>query len=81
MFQSIFEKFAELKTATWLSLLALVAFALILLFCRKKWDTRALTYGAMCIALSFILSYIRLYRMPQGGSITPGSMLPLMLYA
>ena len=81
MFASIFEKFAEIKTATWISLFALVALALILLLAKKKWDTRALTYGAMCIALSFILSYIRLYRMPQGGSITPGSMLPLMLYA
>lgn len=81
MFASIFEKFAEIKTATWISLFALVALGLILLLAKKKWDTRALTYGAMCIALSFILSYIRLYRMPQGGSITPGSMLPLMLYA
>lgn len=81
MFAQIFEDFASFKAATWISLAALVALALVLIFCRRKWDTRMLTYGAMCVALSFILSYIRLYRMPQGGSITPGSMLPLMLYA
>lgn len=81
MFTEVFSEFASLKAATWISLAALLALAAILVLCRKKWDTRMLTYGAMCIALSFILSYIRLYRMPQGGSITPGSMLPMMLYA
>ena len=33
------------------------------------------------VALSFVLSCIRLYRMPQGGSVTPASMLPLMLFS
>ncbi len=46
-----------------------------------KFDTRMLVYGAMCIAIAFLLSYIRFYRMPQGGSITPASMLPIMMYA
>src|SRR5690554_5902249 len=40
-----------------------------------------LVYASVSIALSFVLSYIRLARMPQGGSITPGSMLPVMLFA
>ena len=34
----------------------------------------------MCIAIAFVLSCIRLFRMPQGGSITPASMLPLVLF-
>ena len=37
--------------------------------------------ASLCIALSFILSYIRLYKMPQGGSITLASMLPLFMFA
>jgi thiamine transporter len=48
---------------------------------RMKFDTRMLVYGGICIALSFVLSYIRLYKMPQGGSITAASMLPLIIYA
>lgn len=40
-----------------------------------------LASAALCIAISFVLSYIRLFRMPQGGSITPASMLPVMLFA
>ena len=47
----------------------------------KGFDTRAITFAAICIALSFALSYIRLLRMPFGGSITFASMLPLMLYS
>ncbi|MGI6333474.1 MAG: energy-coupled thiamine transporter ThiT [Saccharofermentanales bacterium] len=37
--------------------------------------------GGMAIALSTALSLYTLYRMPQGGSITPASMLPIVLYA
>lgn len=47
----------------------------------KPFDTRAITFAAVCIALSFALSYVRLFKMPMGGSITFASMLPLMLFA
>lgn len=47
----------------------------------KGFDTRAITFAAVCVALSFALSYIRILHMPMGGSITLASMLPLMLYS
>ncbi len=47
---------------------------------RKMNDTRAIVYGAISIALSFALSYARLFKLPQGGSITFASLLPLMIY-
>ncbi|MEG2561668.1 MAG: energy-coupled thiamine transporter ThiT [Clostridia bacterium] len=47
----------------------------------KKMSSRAVAYGAVCIALSFALSYIRIFKLPQGGSITLVSLLPLMLYS
>ena len=37
--------------------------------------------GSMCIAIGFVLSCIKLYRMPQGGSITAASMLPIIIFA
>lgn len=43
--------------------------------------TKALVYGALCIALSFALSYVKLFSMPMGGSVTLCSMLPLALYS
>ena len=45
----------------------------------KKSATRDLTFGAVCIAASFALSFFG-YELPQGGTITPASVLPIMLY-
>ncbi len=47
---------------------------------RSVSDTRSIVYGAISIALSFALSYIRFFKMPQGGSITFASLLPLIIY-
>ena len=37
--------------------------------------------AAICMALSFVLSYIRLFKMPQGGPVTPASLLPILAFA
>ena len=37
---------------------------------KVKWNAKMLATGALCIAIGFVLSYIRLLHMPQGGSIT-----------
>lgn len=47
---------------------------------RKMSDTRSIVYGAISIALSFALSYARIFKLPQGGSVTFASLLPLMVY-
>lgn len=47
----------------------------------KEFDTKSISYASICIALSFALSYVKLFSMPQGGSLTLASLLPLMLYA
>jgi thiamine transporter len=41
----------------------------------------ATAVGGMAIALSTVLSMIKLFAMPQGGSVTPASMLPIMFVA
>ncbi|HQC54877.1 MAG TPA: energy-coupled thiamine transporter ThiT [Clostridia bacterium] len=55
------------------------------IFFGKKLDrsenTKSIVYAATCIAMSFALSYIRFLELPQGGSITFVSLLPLMVYA
>lgn len=45
------------------------------------WTARMLAVGAMCIALSSVLSCVKLFSMPAGGSVTAASMLPIMLFA
>jgi len=64
---------------------ALVAVAVVLALVVDKAKhsdtTKSVSYAAMCIALSYALSYIKLVSLPQGGWVTFASMLPLMLYA
>lgn len=43
-------------------------------------STRDLTYGAVCLAASYALSFISIYSLPNGGTITPASALPLLVY-
>ena len=42
---------------------------------KKRFNVRILTEGGMMIALAVLLSYIKLYQLPNGGSV-PGSMIP-----
>lgn len=46
-----------------------------------RFDSRCIALAGICIALSFALSYVKIFSMPQGGSITLASLLPLMLFA
>lgn len=41
----------------------------------RKFDTRTLVFSAVSIAIAFALSYVKLFRMPWGGSVTLLSML------
>jgi len=84
----LFEKLAKMTTRQWCfaaGALAVMVGLLIYLAKRPekqgKTDVRALTYGALCMAMSFVLSYIKLYSMPLGGSVTLASMLPLLWYS
>ena len=82
--QDLVSKFGKTPLEAWITFAAIAALGVILLVIartHKKWNTRALAFGALSIALSFVLSCIRLFRMPNGGSVTPASMLPLMLFA
>ena len=47
----------------------------------SQWTARQLVFGALCIAIAFALSFLKFFQMPQGGSITPASMLPIMVFA
>ena len=81
---TVFKKLLNAGPSVWVMLAALVALGMILMLIaksQKKWNARMVAYASLSIALSFVLSYIRLFRMPQGGSITPGSMLPIMMFS
>ena len=80
----MFAKFASISPAVWGILAALVILGVFLFVAsqnKKKWSARMIANAALSIALAFVLSYIRLYKLPQGGSITLASMLPIFLFA
>jgi len=84
----LFEKLAKMTARQWCFAAGalVVTVGLLIYLARRpekqgKTDVRALTYGALCMAMSFVLSYIKLYSMPLGGSVTLASMLPLLWYS
>jgi thiamine transporter len=77
-------KFGKTPMEAWITLGTLVVIGLVLMAVSKsskKWTAKTIAFGALSVALSFVLSCIRLFRMPNGGSVTPASMLPIMLFA
>ena len=47
----------------------------------ERRSTKNLVMAGLCIALSQVLSYVKVFEMPQGGSITAGSMVPIILFS
>ena len=82
------EKYEPLNGQHWqmaivTCVLVAVIFALSILGGKDddNYDARSLTYGAICVALAFALSYVKFFSLPQGGSVTFASMLPIILYS
>ena len=67
------------------TIVIVLAIAAVYIFVGKKLDdklhTKSIVYAAISIALSFALSYIRFFELPQGGSITLCSILPMLIYS
>ncbi len=85
-FQTAFEKLGEFPIWGWVMVAVLLLGGLALWRAARGskktvWNAQAMAMAAMCIALSCVLGCIRLWRMPQGGSVTAASMLPLMLFS
>ncbi len=92
----LFEKLAELSAKEWvlLAVAAALSAALIVILVRmakkhreqssaapaKRIPTRVLVQGALCLSVAFVLSYIKLFSLPMGGSVTLFSMLPVVLF-
>ncbi|MBR1867180.1 MAG: energy-coupled thiamine transporter ThiT [Clostridia bacterium] len=65
------------------ALLVILTVGAAFIFDRDKtpFDAKTIARAGICVALSFALSYVKLFQLPQGGSITLASMLPIMLFA
>lgn len=47
----------------------------------KGYNTRILVEGAVMVALATVLSFIRVFQLPWGGSVTLLSMLPIFIFS
>jgi len=78
--------FADISLSTGMFIIIvilLLAFMLAVMYIsgrKNRWTARDIAVAAMCVAMSFILSCIKLFEMPMGGTITPASLLPMMIY-
>lgn len=80
----VLSRFGDLGTTGWITLITMVVLVAIMIgmsISRKTWTAKSLAYAALSIALSFVLSYVKMFEMPQGGSVTLASMLPIMLFS
>lgn len=67
---------------TILTIIACLALFLALFKFRKiKFNARMITHIAIALALSTILNIFKIYRFPQGGSLTLGCMVPILIIA
>lgn len=66
-------------TAVLVALVAVLTFAV----CKKQEcdKSKSIVYAAVSVAMSFALSYMSVHKLPQGGSVTFASLVPLMLYS
>lgn len=64
-----------------LLIITIVSLAFILDKSNKPLDTRCLSFAGVSVAMSFGLSYVKIFEMPQGGSITLFSLLPIMIFS
>ena len=74
------------QTVKWVSvagvIVLLAAIALIGYFSKAQASTaKELAFAGICVALSFALSVLKVKVFASGGSITFGSLIPIMLYA
>ncbi len=58
-----------------------VAILLIAFFTQKRWDTKQLAFAGVCVALSFMLAFLKVKPVKNGGSITLASFAPVMIFA
>ena len=71
--QGAVAKFTETPPEAWIVFGVILLAGILLLAGSRggKRNARIAGYGLVAIALSFVLSCITLYRMPDGGSVTP----------
>ncbi len=95
MFKEFFEKIMEIPSgiseaiaglmaspASIVALLLLIAAGILVLrFSKIKFTSRIMTHVGIAVAMTVVLNMFVLFKMPQGGSVTLASMVPIFFIA
>jgi thiamine transporter len=79
---NLLENFAEIlkHPLTILTVVALLILAIVLIKSKKvNFTPKLMSQIALALALATVLDLFKIYRFPQGGSVTFGSMIPIIL--
>lgn len=82
MFETLTENFSTLleSQTTFFALAGVLILILFVIYTKKiKLTTKMLINISLMLALAIILQYLRIYHFPQGGAVTFGGMIPLLL--
>lgn len=79
---TIFDKSNPNSFASVAALIGILAIIIVFIKIRKvKLTTKITAQVGIALALATVLKILRLYHLPQGGSVTLGSMIPILLIA
>lgn len=76
---------ATTETVAMISVIAIAVLCVVIfvlaLFRKSVTSTKKMVFAALSVALSFVLSYVKVSPVTYGGSITLASFVPILLYA
>ncbi len=76
------EELTEIMTWVLIGTIAvLVIVAAVICIVNKKFSTSEIAYAGICLAASFVMSFIKFTPVQYGGSITLASFVPVLIYA
>lgn len=81
IFNNVEDKTQLVTVAAYVMLGAALIAAIVLFLGKNKMRTSEIVFAGISLACSFILSYIKVAPVPNGGSVTFASLVPLLIYS
>lgn len=79
--QEFLPNLLQLRPMISLAALIILAAVLFVISKRTEFNTRLIAYGALSMSAAFVLSYLKIVQLPNGGTVTIASMLPIFIFS
>ena len=74
----------ETNVMKWVSVGAIIVLLAVVAFIgfgKNRFDAKRLAFAGICVAMSFVLAFIKIKPVQHGGSITLASFVPILIFA